>query len=220
MKAAVPIQKNSGEPAAPAPRVVSAPTFAPTERPGPARDSLLADASAWGDAEDVARRRSRSTPDTAAASPLARRTTEVGLRAPAAAAGGESPPTAPAPPDTRPSSESAEPSDAAGPTDAPAVAAAAAVSSRRFVPRRVTTAIGGTDVASAPPRPVFAAVTPAPAPPPAVVPAIPRLVSVSICADSGRRATRWCPETVTHTVAAPEAPRGRCRLHKPRPGDG
>jgi membrane peptidoglycan carboxypeptidase len=38
----------------------------------------------------------------------------------------------------------------------------------------------------------------------------------SVCADSGKRATRWCPETVGRRLS----PSGRCRLHKPHKGDG
>ena len=69
--------------------------------------------------------------------------------------------------------------------------------------------------APAPPPVVYVPEPRAPAPPPP-----PREVSVSVCSDSGQRATRWCPETFARQVPAARAPRGRCRMHRPRPGDG
>jgi len=47
-----------------------------------------------------------------------------------------------------------------------------------------------------------------------------RTVTVTLCADTGMLATRWCPETVSRTVPAGQAPKGRCRKHRPMPGDG
>jgi penicillin-binding protein 1A len=46
-----------------------------------------------------------------------------------------------------------------------------------------------------------------------------RMVTVTLCADSGLRATRWCPETVQRTVPRSQAPRRWCQLHGPLPGD-
>jgi penicillin-binding protein 1A len=47
-----------------------------------------------------------------------------------------------------------------------------------------------------------------------------RMVTISICPDSGQRSTRWCPEQAPRTMMAGRVPRGTCRTHKPRPGDG
>lgn len=47
-----------------------------------------------------------------------------------------------------------------------------------------------------------------------------RMVTVSVCPDSGQRATKWCPEQAPRTMPAGRAPRGVCRIHKPKPGDG
>lgn len=44
-------------------------------------------------------------------------------------------------------------------------------------------------------------------------------VSVTTCADTGLRANRWCPETMTQTYAKGDGPRRSCRRHRPRPGD-
>ena len=51
-------------------------------------------------------------------------------------------------------------------------------------------------------------------------PPVQRTVTVSVCPDSGGRASRWCPETVSRTFPAGGAPRGNCRQHRPMPGDG
>lgn len=45
-----------------------------------------------------------------------------------------------------------------------------------------------------------------------------RYVTVTICADSGRIATLYCPETVRRRFKADEAPTKQCRIHRP-PGD-
>ncbi len=82
---------------------------------------------------------------------------------------------------------------------------------RRLPARRVTFA-----AAPLPPREIVTP-EPRPAPPP---PLPPREITVTVCSDSGRRATRWCPETIGRTMVAARAPRGRCRIHRPRPGDG
>jgi penicillin-binding protein 1A len=42
---------------------------------------------------------------------------------------------------------------------------------------------------------------------------------VRICADSGLLATRYCPEVVIKSFAAGKAPRKRCPLHRPPPGE-
>lgn len=62
--------------------------------------------------------------------------------------------------------------------------------------------------------------TPTVSAPPVMAPRPPREVAVTICMDSGRRATRWCPETVGRSFVAARAPRSVCRTHRPRPGDG
>lgn len=45
-------------------------------------------------------------------------------------------------------------------------------------------------------------------------------ITVEVCADSGGRATKWCPSSVTKTFPAGQGPRGSCPIHKPKPGDG
>ncbi len=42
-----------------------------------------------------------------------------------------------------------------------------------------------------------------------------RYVSISICADSGRIATIYCPETVPRRFRVDEAPTEQCRIHRP-----
>lgn len=44
------------------------------------------------------------------------------------------------------------------------------------------------------------------------------MVRVRICAESGRRATEWCPATVERTMRRKDVP-GPCRLHRPPPGE-
>ncbi|HLV80481.1 MAG TPA: transglycosylase domain-containing protein, partial [Chthonomonadaceae bacterium] len=56
----------------------------------------------------------------------------------------------------------------------------------------------------------------APAPPPGE-----KMVEVTICVDSRKRATMWCP--VQEIIKVPEskaARMGYCRLHRPKPGEG
>ncbi|HEV2472882.1 MAG TPA: transglycosylase domain-containing protein, partial [Chthonomonadales bacterium] len=61
-------------------------------------------------------------------------------------------------------------------------------------------------------------------PPPTVVtppPAQPKEITVYICPDSGKRATRWCPVREPVKMTAGRARRlGYCRIHKPPPGEG
>ena len=47
----------------------------------------------------------------------------------------------------------------------------------------------------------------------------PKLVTVTICAESGLLATRWCPETITETFVAGTQPKKYCNIHKPPPGE-
>jgi len=67
-------------------------------------------------------------------------------------------------------------------------------------------------------------------PPPVTPPVQPRLSEpkvvappaeekVRICADTGLLATRYCPEVVIKSFAAGKAPRKRCPLHRPPPGE-
>jgi penicillin-binding protein 1A len=44
------------------------------------------------------------------------------------------------------------------------------------------------------------------------------MVTVRLCADSMRLATRWCPATVERRMRRRDVP-GRCRTHKPPPGE-
>lgn len=47
------------------------------------------------------------------------------------------------------------------------------------------------------------------------------MVEVEVCADSGMLATRYCPETLTRTVAKNKRPKRRCTIHKaPAEGGG
>jgi hypothetical protein len=45
------------------------------------------------------------------------------------------------------------------------------------------------------------------------------MVSVSLCADSHKRATQWCDATYERRMKRREIP-SRCRTHKPPPGEG
>jgi hypothetical protein len=45
------------------------------------------------------------------------------------------------------------------------------------------------------------------------------LVTVSVCADSGRRASQWCDATLDRRMRRRDAPSGRCRTHRPPPGE-
>lgn len=67
-------------------------------------------------------------------------------------------------------------------------------------------------------------------PPPITAPVQPRLSEprvtpppavekVRICADSGLLATRYCPEVLERTFPAGKAPKKRCPLHRPPPGE-
>jgi membrane carboxypeptidase/penicillin-binding protein len=52
----------------------------------------------------------------------------------------------------------------------------------------------------------------------AATPAEPKMVTVSICVESGMRATEWCPETIDKQFPANKIPK-YCTLHKPPPGE-
>lgn len=75
-----------------------------------------------------------------------------------------------------------------------------------------------TAEAPAPPAPVthVANVTPRAASPPA--PKV-RYVTVTVCAESGLLATKWCPETIERTFVAGHQPRRYCTIHRPPPGE-
>lgn len=45
------------------------------------------------------------------------------------------------------------------------------------------------------------------------------MVTVSLCADSHKKATQWCDATIERRMKRREIP-GRCRVHKPPPGEG
>ena len=47
----------------------------------------------------------------------------------------------------------------------------------------------------------------------------PAVEKVRICADSGLLATRYCPEVLLKTFPAGKAPKKRCNLHRPPPGE-
>ena len=67
------------------------------------------------------------------------------------------------------------------------------------------------------PSPVTPPVQPRLSEPKVVAP--PAEEKVRICADSGLLATRYCPEVVIKSFAASKAPRKRCPLHRPPPGE-
>jgi penicillin-binding protein 1A len=46
----------------------------------------------------------------------------------------------------------------------------------------------------------------------------PKMVTVEICVESGKRATEWCPETIEKQFPADKVP-GYCTIHKPPPGE-
>jgi len=69
-----------------------------------------------------------------------------------------------------------------------------------------------TDHTGAGPAPPAMRPGPRPAPAPAV-PAAPRAESVTICVDSGRRATPYCPNTRTDELLPGVVPSGRCQIH-------
>jgi penicillin-binding protein 1A len=50
-------------------------------------------------------------------------------------------------------------------------------------------------------------------------PESPKLVTVTVCAESGMLATKWCPETITETFVAGTQPKKYCNIHKPPPGE-
>jgi penicillin-binding protein 1A len=127
-------------------------------------------------------------------------------------------------PDTA-AAAAAEPPIAPTPTAAPSTTVAA-------VPV-VPTAVASTPTAVPPavaPAALRVIATPRPTPTPvpdaladgeSTVPAphASRLVTVLLCEETGQRATRWCPTTVTRTMPADQAPRGYCRKHRAQPGD-
>jgi penicillin-binding protein 1A len=47
----------------------------------------------------------------------------------------------------------------------------------------------------------------------------PKLVTVTVCAESGLLATKWCPETISETFVAGTQPKKYCTIHKPPPGE-
>ncbi len=46
-----------------------------------------------------------------------------------------------------------------------------------------------------------------------------QLVTVKICVQSGKLATKWCPETITVTLPRKDAPTTYCTIHHPPPGE-
>ncbi len=215
MKSALPIQRKSGMPALP-----------PAEKLLPGND----DTPKTDVTQKKKNRRGRNTAlltgDEAAAeiAPLPAEETPA-TQTVAAPTGGETL----APPRRNASTTAAqtrpEPAAAAAPAlSVPAATfAAASPASAASAPRSVGTLARASAAVVAAPRaaaaPTFTAAPAAVLPRP-VVPRPAPTVTVTLCADSGRRATRWCPETLTQTFPAGRAPRDRCRVHRPRPGDG
>lgn len=200
MRIAVPIQQSSGEPKPPRPEKLD---------PGSSGDPL------GGIGMAVVPRPEPPPVEVARREPPRRRARWRDLfhlprkedreaAAPAPAASGEEP---------RPVTATADAGSASSaPIPPPILAAPAPVI--RVRPERVV-ARGMDSPPEAPRRTVSTAPVPSPPAPRPV-----RMVTVAICVDSGRRATRWCPETVSQAFSAGRAPRGTCRIHRPRPGDG
>jgi membrane peptidoglycan carboxypeptidase len=214
MKTAIAIQRKSGEPIPPAPQKVKpapdtdvAAAAAPAERRRAMWEPAFA-ASGDDAAESATRRRSydrRRGDDGDAAGTLALAASSEAASAPAA-------PPFPA------AATGTERRSSGGATEVlamPAVAAPAAVPAARA---RQTPAPFAAAAEPLPPPRESAVVAPRRAPEEA--PPAPREVSATICPDSGLRATRWCPESVTRTFTAGRGPRRSCRVHRPRPGDG
>jgi penicillin-binding protein 1A len=99
------------------------------------------------------------------------------------------------------------------------------VSAPRSAPPTMALNASGAGASTARPDPVVR-----PAPPtrtvtptrPVVPPKTeaPEMVEVSVCVDSGRKATDWCPATKTVRMTKQQAARlGRCRTHHPPPGE-
>jgi 1A family penicillin-binding protein len=124
----------------------------------------------------------------------------IGLLPPAAAA--SVPESTITPPPRREPAELAP----APPTDDPQPSAIA-----RTAPTPTPEPIGPPRRRRLPPAPTA---PPTPRPDPGA-----REVTITVCVDSGRRATRWCPETIQRTMRIRDIPAGNCRLHRPRPGD-
>lgn len=72
---------------------------------------------------------------------------------------------------------------------------------------------------AAPPRPSEPTEEVRQAPPPRRADPRDEMVTVTVCADSGKRATKWCDATVTRTLRRRDAPRGVCTLHRPPAGE-
>lgn len=226
MKTAVVIQRTSGEPKPSTPERVAVGTVAPAlRRPSQANDTGY-ETIAPEPVVDIrippraaARRDSAAPVGTDANLPISRGASP-GLPAPAATTeSAAAPPTVPPAPLAASSPSAARPPSPASRTAPPVTrteplpppaASAPGPSAERVAARGIRAAAVSSFSSSAP-----EAATPA-----VVVPRAPRMVTVSVCVDSGQRATRWCPETVSRTLAASRAPGRRCRQHGPRPGDG
>lgn len=46
-----------------------------------------------------------------------------------------------------------------------------------------------------------------------------KYITVTVCAESGLLATKWCPETIERTFVAGHQPTRYCNIHKPPPGE-
>ncbi len=197
MKAAVPIQRRSGEPIERLPEK----TLTPGDRVivdnsgGVRRAPNRAESDSAGDKPRSSRRRRAATNATTTAAPAEAQS------APGATNSGmaDAAESANAVPATRPADATAP--EAASPRNAEQIAPPP------VEPPAVTVAAPPRRLRVTPPS-----VRERPSPQPE------REIEVSVCADSGGRATRWCPETVTRTFRAGHTP-GRCRMHGPRSGD-
>lgn len=96
----------------------------------------------------------------------------------------------------------------------------------KVAPARSVGAITTARVTTRPELPPVEPPHPAPAPRPPTPhvepkPIAPEMVEVSVCVDTGDKATSWCTAVHSERVTAAQARRmRRCRLHKPPPGEG
>jgi len=209
MKAAVPIQRKSGEPVAPPPEELLPPPRGTdvTRKNGRARRQARAEEGPYFDALTTS---TLDEGEKAASAPPSgddgeRRPSQRAAAPPSPGTGEGTGASSPAPALSAP----ARPEPVAPPVASrPAPVLAAAPSS----PNLRSMGLAAAPRAAAPP-----AVSRAPAP---VVPRPVPQVMVAICPDSRRRATRWCPESSERSFAAGRAPRSRCFVHRAQPGDG
>jgi len=199
MKAAIPIQRQAKLPVLPPAEKVVPPIQKVTETAGEGDGLHFAADAALESAATTAADNSRRSRDSGA-----RDMTTATERS------GEAEGTLAAA--TEGTAEGASERSGATPVSAPVTAISMPTAVRELGTASFAGPTAGRSEAAAPRRPA------APVAPPR--PPVERTVTVSVCADSGQRATRWCPETVSRTLRPSAAPKSRCGVHRPMPGDG